>query len=93
MPIGEAARDLIVDKFSRDSLILAKDDAEELMRLPLRRMKVARGGDIAASYSVVFTSAVDYGALCIKSIERGSFNRGAASNFQLSNSHENDPIC
>ena len=32
VPIGEVARDLIVDNFPGDSLILARDDAEELMR-------------------------------------------------------------
>jgi hypothetical protein len=78
VPIGEAARDLIVDIFSRDSLILAEGDAEELMRWPLRRMKVARGGDIAVSYSVVTMRALDNGALSIKSVERGSCNRGAS---------------
>ena len=55
VPIGEAARDLIVDSFPGDSSLLAKDDAEELMRWPLRRMKVAREGDIAVSYLVVVT--------------------------------------
>ena len=61
VPIGEAARDLIVDDFSRDSLILARDDAEELMRWPLRRMKVAREVVIADDYSVVVTAVVDNG--------------------------------
>ena len=70
VPIGEVARDLIVDDFSRDSLILARDDAEELMRWPLRRMKVAREGDIAVSYFVVVTAVVDYGAL---NMQRGAF--------------------
>jgi hypothetical protein len=69
-PIGEVARDLIVDNFPGDSLNLAKDDAEELMRWPLKRIKVAREGDIAVSYSVVVTRVVDYGAL---NMQRGAF--------------------
>ena len=68
VPIGEVARDLIVDDFSRDSLILARDDAEELMRWPLRRMKVAREGDIAVSYFVVVTGVVGYGALDVQRV-------------------------
>ena len=59
VPIGEAARDLIIYHFSRDSLISSRDDAEELMRWQLRRMKVAREDDIAVSYSVVVTRAAD----------------------------------
>ena len=68
VPIGEAGRDLIVDDFSRDSLILVRDDAEELMRWPLRRMKVAREGDIAVSYFVVVTGVVGYGALDVQRV-------------------------
>jgi hypothetical protein len=59
VPIGEVARDLIVDNFPGDSSVLARDDAEELMRWPLRRMKVAREGDIADSYSVVVTRVTE----------------------------------
>jgi hypothetical protein len=64
VPIGEAARD--DDNFSRDSLILAKDDAEELKRWPLRRMKVAREGDIAISYAVVVTRVAECGVLNVQ---------------------------
>lgn len=64
-PIGEAARDLIVDNFPGDSLIVARDDAEELKKWPLRRKKVAREGAIGVCYSVVVTlrPTKDYGAL------------------------------
>ena len=68
MPTGEVARDLIVDDFPGDRLNLAKDDAEELMRWPLRRVKVAREGDIAVSYSVVVTGVVDYGELNVQRV-------------------------
>jgi hypothetical protein len=63
--IGEVARDLVIDNFSRDCLTLAKDDAEELMRRPLRMMKAVREGDIAVRYSAVATSVVDYGTITI----------------------------
>ena len=68
VPIGEVARDLIVDNFPGDRLNVAKDDAEELMRWPLKRMKVAREGDIAVSYSVSVTRVVDYGELNMQSV-------------------------
>jgi hypothetical protein len=61
VPIGEVARDLIVDNLPGDRSNLAKDDAEELMRWPLKRMKVAREGDIAVCYSVMVSRIVDYG--------------------------------
>jgi hypothetical protein len=59
VPTEEVARDLIVDNFPGDRSNLARDDAEELMRWPLRRMKVAREGDIALSYSVRVTRVVN----------------------------------
>jgi hypothetical protein len=68
VPIGEAARDLIVDNFPGDSLIVARDDAEELKRWPLRRMKGAREGDIGVRYSAMVTSIVDYGALTVQAV-------------------------
>ena len=66
MPIGEVARDLIEDNCPRDRLSFAKDDAEELMRWPLKRMKVAREGNIAVSYSVRVTRVVDCGELNVQ---------------------------
>lgn len=48
--IGEAVRDLIADNFTGNGFVIFGNDAEELKRWLLRRMKVAREGDIADDY-------------------------------------------
>jgi hypothetical protein len=48
--IGEALRNLIVDNFSGNCFVIFSNDAEELKRWPLRRMKVAREVIIADNY-------------------------------------------
>ena len=53
MPNDEAA----MDSIARKGLIVFRNEAEELKRWPLRRMKLAREGDIVDYYHVVVTRA------------------------------------
>jgi hypothetical protein len=48
--IGEAVRSLIVDNFSGNGFVSFRNDAEELKKWPLRKMKNVREGNMADNF-------------------------------------------